>query len=215
MSSLLHVQELHVALGGERILHGVSFESGPGVLGIWGANGSGKSTLLKTIAGIVQPLDGSVAIAGADLMKEPVKARQHLGYMPEHADLYPHLTCRELAETVTALRGAASDVWLEWLTPLGLQGMEDVRLGTMSAGQQRKVTLILALCGEPTLLLLDEPTKALDEASREFLKEVIQKKRERSLIVITSHLKEYLQTHCTHFLRMKDGRNEALETELR
>ena len=142
-------------------------------------------------------------------------AWQHLGYMPEHADLYPHLTCRELAETVTALRGAASDVWLEWLTPLGLQGMEDVRLGTMSAGQQRKVTLILALCGEPTLLLLDEPTKALDEASREFLKEVIQKKRERSLIVITSHLKEYLQTHCTHFLRMKDGRNEALETELR
>lgn len=213
--NLLQVEQLTVALGGSDILHGVSFTSSPGVLGIWGANGSGKSTLLRTLAGILQPLYGTIHIAGHNLREQPVKARQHTGYVPEHAELYPYLSCRELAETVSALRGAPESDWREHIAPLGLQGMEDVRLGTLSAGQQRKVTMVLALCGRPTLLLLDEPTKALDTQARNYLDQIINAwKQENKLVVLTSHLPTYLTQHCTHFLCMAEGRTDGIQTEL-
>ncbi|MBK03346.1 MAG: hypothetical protein CL920_32185 [Deltaproteobacteria bacterium] len=197
----LSIEDLSISLGGTVILERVECDITSGVLGIYGPNGSGKSTLMRTIAGIYLPRSGRIQIAGHDLEQAPVLARQQLGYVPEHADLYPYITCRELCDTVGALRGDHSGGWKEQLAAVGLQGKEDMKLGTLSAGQQRKVTLLVALCGSPQVLLLDEPTKALDQQSLGFLNEIIQDwKDQQKLILLTSHLRTYLETYCAEYL---------------
>lgn len=210
-SPLLSIQNIDVYLGGHPILQDLSLESGSGILGIVGSNGTGKSTLLRTIAGIIRPLRGEISIVGSSLSTDPVHAKRHIGYLPEHADLYPHLSCTELCEMASILRKGTQEDWKKYVEPLGLKGLEHVRIGLLSAGQQRKVTLLVALCGQPTLLLLDEPTKALDQEARAVLEDILSiwKKKHR-LVLLTSHLATYLQHHCTHLFDLNQGQIKAL-----
>ncbi|TNE46007.1 MAG: ABC transporter ATP-binding protein [Deltaproteobacteria bacterium] len=205
----LRLDGLHVSLGIYPILHDIHLDCGPGVLGVCGVNGSGKSTLLRTLAGIHEPTQGSISVCGHDLAHEPVEAKRQLGYVPEHAELYPYLSCREICDTVSVLRGAQVH-WEQHLKPLGLSEQSDARLSTLSAGQQRKVTMVAALCGEPAVLLLDEPTKALDQQARGYLDKLIEEWMEKErLVVIASHLFSYLEERCTHYLFLQDGRQVA------
>ncbi len=204
---LLGVQNLSVSLGPYDILHDLSFSCGPGVLGVCGINGSGKSTLLRTLSGILKPVEGSISVLGHDLEKEPAQSRKQLGYVPEHAELHPSLSCREICQLVASLRGVEWTEFEDFLQAFGLEGKADVRLSSLSAGQQRKVTMMAALCGEPSLLLLDEPLKALDHASLLVLNEAIEDWRSKQrLVILASHQFDYLTEVCDHFLLLKAGR---------
>lgn len=208
----LQLEGLDVHLGIYPILHGLNFSCGPGVLGVCGVNGSGKSTLLRTLAGIHLPAKGRIAVRGHDLVNEPTLAKRHLGYVPEHAELYPYLSCREICDTVSVLRQATPN-WEQHLEPLGLQELSDVRLSTLSAGQQRKVTMVAALCGEPSILLLDEPTKALDIQARSYLDSIMEKwVAQGKLVIIASHLFSYLEERCSQYLFLHAGRQVASGT---
>lgn len=211
-SDRLAARGLVVRRGGLVILDDCALAVGRGLFLLRGANGSGKSTLLRALAGILHRAAGSVTIAGVDLDREPVEARRRLGYVPELPDLFPYLTPRELLEVVAALRGAPIAGALADLAALGLVGREDDRLGALSLGQRRKVTLAAAFAGDPEVLLLDEPLSGLDVAALGVLVARLAAARAagRTLLVST-HDERPLTAICDGVLVLEGGRVRALE----
>jgi len=140
-----------------------------GVTLLLGPNGAGKSTLLKVIAGVEQPSAGRIAIDGHDLWREEVAARATLAYVPEHPDLTPYATVREVLGLVCRLRGRAIADGDHALAAVGLDGLGDRSVRELSMGQRRRAVLAAAFIGEPETLLLDEPLESMDRAMRSWL----------------------------------------------
>lgn len=197
--------DLLVRRGGIAILDGAAFELDGGLFALTGPNGAGKSTLLRALAG-VQPLAGGrIEIDGHDLWRAPVPARRQLGYLPESPELFPYLTARELLRTANAVRGVAAtageDRFARWVR----SGALDLRIGTLSAGQRRKLALVAATSHEPRVLLLDEPDNALDAAAVADLRALLLAWRDEGRTLVVA-------THRADALALPfDGRLEVVE----
>ena len=173
--------------GGRDVLADVELALGPGVFELRGANGSGKSTLLRALAGVGAIHRRRVAIAGHDLARHPVAAKRRLGYMPETAELFPSLTPRELLTTFAAVRGVTDDGTADYAA-LTRSAALDLRIATLSAGQRRKLALVAAIQGAPTVWLLDEPTDTLDAAALDYLRAAIVRHRcSGGTVLIATH----------------------------
>jgi ABC-type multidrug transport system ATPase subunit len=178
----LSVRSLHKRLGGKPVLAGVGFTLEGGALAVLGANGSGKTTLLRIVAGLLPPDEGSVRLRGLPL----ARARRHLGYVPEAADPPPHLTAAELLRLCASLRRApAVDTAL--VERLGVAPLLDVRIGSLSLGQRRRVCLAAALVGAPWLLVLDEPDGGLDRGGLELLADVLREHARAGAVLLATH----------------------------
>lgn len=173
--------------GGRDVLVDVELALGPGVFELRGANGSGKSTLLRALAGVGAIHRGRIEIAGHDLARDPVLAKRRLGYMPETAELFPSLTPRELLATFAAVRGVSDDGTADYAA-LTRTAALDLPIGTLSAGQRRKLALVAAIQGTPTVWLFDEPTDTLDAEALEFLRTAIARHRDAGgTVLIATH----------------------------
>ncbi|MEM9454189.1 MAG: ABC transporter ATP-binding protein [Myxococcota bacterium] len=191
--TLVQTHDLAVRRGGVTILDHVSLHLSPGLYALAGANGAGKSTLLRALAGVLPVAAGTIAIDGHDLWREPVAARRRLGYLPESPELFPYLTARELLRTANAVRGvdprAGEERFARWVRPAAL----DLRIGTLSAGQRRKLALVAAISHEPPVLLLDEPANTLDAAALTDLRALLTTWRDEGrAVVVATHRPEAL-----------------------
>ena len=165
--ALLEVRGLETAYGGSKVLFGLSLEVKRGeVVALLGRNGAGKTTTLSSIMGLVRPRAGTIRFDGAEIQgREPFEAcRAGLGFVPENCRLFGGLT---VAENFAAARRPARDGASRWDVAEVLQLFPDVaqfleqRASTLSGGQQRMVAIARTLLGNPSLLLLDEPTEGL------------------------------------------------------
>jgi ABC-type multidrug transport system ATPase subunit len=191
MSAALELRDVAVRRGGREVLAGVSLVAPPGLVLLTGANGSGKSTLITAIAGVVPLAHGSIAVDGHDLEREGVAAKRALGWLPERNDMLEHLIAREWLALVAALRRAELEPSLALADEVLDRAALDRPIGALSAGQRRKLALVVALCGEPRLLLLDEPTNALDTVGLALLDHTITRWRaEGRTIVCALHRPE-------------------------
>jgi iron(III) transport system ATP-binding protein len=179
--SSLSIADLSVELGGQPILKGVSLEIAEGELAvIVGPSGCGKSTLLRAVAGLTHPTAGRIQVAGTVLSDGASfvrPERRRIGWVPQAASLFPHLT---VAENVAfglgrtghrATRAAANDLSRELLMLTGLSDLAARYPDQLSGGQAQRVALARALAAGPDLLLLDEPFAALDPQLRAELRE--------------------------------------------
>jgi ABC-type multidrug transport system ATPase subunit len=172
----LRLAGVTVRRGGRDVLVDVTATLPSGLTVLTGGNGSGKSTLLAAIAGIVPYVRGEIAILGADLVRAPVAARRNLGLLPERADAFVGLSPRAWLGFVAGIRDVPPAPSLEEIGALiDDASAVDRPMSTLSAGQRRKVALVAALCGEPPLLLLDEPQNALDEAGIAALEAAVER----------------------------------------
>lgn len=209
--SAIEVDGVALRRGGREILRGVDLQVGAGVVALVGANGAGKSSLLRVLAGIARPHRGRVRISGHDLAREPASARRALGYMPETPELFPYLTPADLLTTFAAVRGSDDD-GIARFAELVSAAAVDVPIGTLSAGQRRKLAMVAALCARPRVWLLDEPGNALDDAARGYLREQIGEHRERGgTIVVATHRLDDLGAHVDRCLEVLDGSVRDLE----
>ncbi len=180
-------------------VRGVSFSISRGeVFGLLGENGSGKSTLNKMIVGLLRPDEGSIVVDGHDVQEAPELAKSAIGFLPEVPYLYPAMTGREYVRFIAALRGLDERVVLGLAERLfgafELGAAQDQAIGSYSAGMRKKAALIGALAGTPPLVILDEPTNALDPYSIFLLREIISELRERgSAVLVTSHILEFIE----------------------
>jgi ABC-2 type transport system ATP-binding protein len=160
-------------------LDGLDLTAEPGrVVALLGPNGAGKTTFVRAVATLVHPDGGTLRVAGVDVVREPARVRQLIGFAGQYAAVEPVMTGRENLEMVAQLFGLsrreAHRASARVLADFGLVDAADRLVKTYSGGMRRRLDLGASMVGSPRLLLLDEPTTGLDPRSRIELWEAIR-----------------------------------------
>ena len=195
-------------------LNGISISVEKGEFAaIMGPSGSGKSTLLNLVAGLDRPTSGSVEVGGTELGKlgEAGLARfrrDHIGFVFQFFHLLPNLTALENVLIPAQLKGAVvPGRALELLDLLGIKDVADKYPARLSGGQQQRVAIARALINNPTLLLADEPTGALDTHSGEQVMELLGRlHRDGQTILLVTHDAKLATRHAERVLSVLDGK---------
>ena len=173
---------------GEPVLRRANLNLSTGLTLVLGPNGSGKSTLLKIAAGIERPDHGVAEIDGHDLWRDEVGARRQLAYVPEHPDLTPYATIRDVVYLVCRLRSEPVERGREALERVGLWKIAKRSIRELSSGQRRRAVLAAAWIGSPQTVLLDEPLESMDRAMRiEILAWVERLLTNGATVVVATH----------------------------
>ena len=192
IAPVLEARRITHSFGEVAALRDVDLEVRAGeVVGLLGPNGAGKTTLVRIIATLLDPDAGEVVVCGEDARRRPAAVRGHLGLAGQFASVDELLTGRENLVLIGRLYGLAADDARAradaLLRSIGLDAAADRRVGTYSGGMRRRLDLGATLIGEPSLLLLDEPTTGLDPRSRLELWDLIDAIAERgAAVLITS-----------------------------
>ena len=207
---VIEVQGVSKRYGSVEALRNISLKVSKGkVLGLLGQNGAGKTTLLNIITGYLAPTEGRVLIDGFDPLLEPEQAKRELGYLPEHPPLYDEMTVQEYLCFVAALkrvRGGAIDAHVkEIMQKTGLLEMRERLLGHLSKGYRQRVGLAQALCGDPDVLVLDEPTVGLDPKQINEIRTLIRKLSVGRTILFSSHMLGEVRQLCDHVVILHRG----------
>ncbi len=179
------------------------------VTALLGVNGAGKSTLLALLAGALRPGAGRVRVLGHDLHRDRRRARRQVGYLPQRPPLYPDLTLDENLEFAARLRGLspgeARPARERIKKRLELDGLGRRLAGRLSGGMARRAALAQALVHRPRVLLLDEPTAALDPPRAQALRDLLGELAEECAILFSTHLLADLRPPCRRVLVMRRG----------
>ena len=181
---------------------GVGFHIRPGeTYGLLGPNGAGKTTTISMIAGLLEPDEGTVTIAGQQMTTTSVATKGLLGLVPQEIAVYPDLTARENLTFFGKLYGMTgsnlTDRVRTVLDVIGLTDRADDRADEFSGGMQRRLNIGIGLLHEPTLLILDEPTVGVDPQSRNaILESVEQLSRGGMAVLYTTHYMEEAERLC-------------------
>lgn len=191
---MLQVTDLDAYYGLSRILFGVSLQVARGeVVALMGRNGAGKSTTLKAIMGLVPPAAGRVVFRGEDLAGKPphVICRKGIGFVPQDRRIFPDLTVRENLEVGRRQRQGKNG-GSRWsadqafdLFP-ALRRLERQRGSTLSGGEQQMLTIARSLMGDPSLLLLDEPSEGLAPLVVQMMTEQILRLKREGIAILMS-----------------------------
>ncbi|GAA0501140.1 ABC transporter ATP-binding protein [Deinococcus depolymerans] len=182
----LELRDVHQGYGRTAILKHVNLHLAGGVTGLLGRNGAGKTTLLKTMATLIPPTSGTLIYNGTP-MDDPAVYRQRLGYVPQHVEFYPHWSARKTLRFFAQLRG-------QRLTDADVRGALDtvglpdpgLRVGAYSGGMKRRLALATALLGDPSILVVDEPTAGVDPDGRTLIRKILGNiSRDRSVVLST------------------------------
>lgn len=175
----------------------VSFSVAEGrVLALLGKNGAGKTTTIRMLSSILKPTSGSAKVAGYDIVLEAQKVRASVGVLTEHHGLYSRMTLWEYLEFFGSLYGMSALEVRQRAKPLleefELEGTEKKRLGEFSKGMRQKLALVRALLHNPPVLMLDEPTSAMDPESARVVRNAIAHLRGqgRTILLCTHNLVE-------------------------
>ena len=196
--------------GGTLAVQDLSFEVGAGaILGMLGPNGAGKTTTLRAMAGILQPTAGGIMIAGYDIVKEPIAAKQRLALVPDDPRLFDSLTVWEHLQFIAAAYrvsdfSAAAESLLEQFE---LTGQRDTPARELSRGMRQKTAICCAYLHRPSVILLDEPMTGLDPRGIRTLKDSIRQQAcAGAAVIISSHLLSLIEDLCTDLLILHHGR---------
>ncbi len=188
----------------------LSFALEPGqIMGLVGPNGAGKTTTLRAIAGIIPATYGSIRVAGFDISKQPVQAKQHLAYIPDDPNLFDALTVYEHLRFVGRVYGV-HDVASKAEALLAQFELEDKRntlAQELSRGMRQKTAICCAYLHEPRVILFDEPHTGLDPRGIRTIKtSIVERAAAGAAVVVSSHLLELVEDLCTHLLILHKGR---------
>jgi len=199
------VRDLRVRRGGRPILPGVSLDIPRGtVTGLLGPSGSGKTTLLRSIVGVQIVESGEVTVLG--LPAGTPELRRRVAYVTQAPSVYADLPVRENLRYFARIVGAPANRIDEVLAVVGLAGLADQIVGTLSGGERSRESLAAALLGHPELLILDEPTVGLDPLLRRDLWQTFHEIVERgATILVSSHVMDEAE-RSDDLVLLRDGR---------
>lgn len=211
---LIEAEHLQKRFGGKTAVADVSFAASEGaVVGLLGANGAGKSTTMRMLVGYLRPDSGTARIAGLQIAGGSRSARAMIGYLPESATGFPDLTVREFlafAAEARGLRGAAKQAALDRAVDVGdLASVYDQLLGSLSQGWRQRAWIGQAFLHDPAVLVLDEPTTALDPNQKKRLRALIREASKTKAILVSTHILEEAETLCDRAIVFRDGRIAA------
>jgi ABC-2 type transport system ATP-binding protein len=211
MADCVVVDRLVKRYGRRLAVRGVSFTIEEGeIVGLLGPNGSGKSTILRILGGYLPATSGSVRIAGTDVAADALAARGHIGYVAEDAPLYDGMRVAEFLHFIAAIKGvprhAAGGAVATAAERLDLGAVLGMPIGKLSRGYRQRVAIAQALLGDPPLLILDEPTNALDAYQVIAVRALIRSVAGRRTVLVASHVLSEIERAASRVMILLDGR---------
>ncbi|MCM3225966.1 ABC transporter ATP-binding protein [Terribacillus saccharophilus] len=182
-----------------------SFERGK-IYGIVGRNGSGKTMLLRSIAGLIIPTEGIINVDNKQLHKD-LSFPPSMGIIIENMQMLPQLTAYRNLEMLSKIKKLANDKDIETsLMRVGLEESRDVKVKKFSLGMKQRLNIAQAVFEKPDLILLDEPTNAVDENGISLINNLLMEEKKRgATIIIASHLKDDLASVCDKIIQIDQG----------
>ena len=179
-----------------------------------GVNGAGKTTAIKMLSCLTHPTSGDALVGGYSIIKQPDQVKKLIGVSPQETAVAPNLTVKENLQLICEIYGFSKQKTDKKISDLSCQlGLSDAlqkKAGKLSGGWQRRVSIAMALIGEPQILFLDEPTLGLDVLARHELWEIVQKLKGDITIVLTTHYMEEAAALADIIGIMKNG--QLMET---
>jgi ABC-2 type transport system ATP-binding protein len=162
------------------------------------------------IAGFLVPTSGTARVCGSDVVREPLKAKRALGYLPEGAPSYGEMTVREFLQFIVRMRGFKADAGYrrfdEVIHRLQLEEVLELCIETLSKGLRRRVGLAQAILHDPPVLMLDEPTDGLDPNQKHAVRQLIDMMARERTILISTHLLEEVHALCNRVVIIARGK---------
>lgn len=208
---LINVDDVSRLFGNHRALSNISFTLQRGeVLGFLGPNGAGKSTTMRIICGVLAPTSGRVTIAGYDILEDAVRAKSHLGFLPEHPPLYTDQTVDEYLRYCALLRhiprARLASAMDNAKQRCGLGAVGRRLIGNLSKGYQQRTGIAQAIIHAPPVIILDEPTIGLDPIQIIEIRGLIRELGEDHSVILSSHILTEIQTICRRVIIINEGR---------
>src|SRR6201988_1513813 len=201
----------HVYPNGTRALDGVDLEIGKGMFGLLGPNGAGKSTLMRAVATLQTPTAGEIRFGDIDVVAEPERLRRTLGYLPQDFGVYPRVSAVDLLDHMAVLKGIASrgerkDTVETLLQQVNLWDVRKKALAGYSGGMRQRFGIAQALIGDPSLIIVDEPTAGLDPEERLRFLNLLAAIGESVVVILATHIVEDVSDLCPRMAIIADGR---------
>ncbi|MCK5872045.1 MAG: ABC transporter ATP-binding protein [Methylococcales bacterium] len=210
MTCLVEVTNLHRFYGRNCAVKNLNFNLKKGqIVGFLGINGAGKTTTLQMLCGNLAPSSGTIKIKGIDLVKKPIEAKNHCGYLPETPPLYKNLTVDEFLEYCAQLHRIPN----AFISPAiqmvknrcGLITVSKRLISQLSKGYQQRIGIAQAIIHQPAVIVLDEPMVGLDPLQIKEIRQLLIDLSQYHGIILSSHLLSEVQTFCTDIQIIHQG----------
>lgn len=205
---MLQVTGIAKNYGKKTVLRDITFSAKQGeCVAIAGKNGCGKSTLLSVLAGTLKPGAGEFHAFGQDIFRNPKERERLIGYVPQENPLIPELTAKDNLRLwyCNSRYDMKEELENGVLAMLGIPEFLDVKVSAMSGGMKKRLSIGCAVANDPPILILDEPSAALDLVCKDAIRQYLLTYKERKgIVLITTHDEDELRL-CDRLLVMKDG----------
>ncbi|MBI4006393.1 MAG: ABC transporter ATP-binding protein [Gammaproteobacteria bacterium] len=207
---MIDVKSLDKRFGPIHAVRNISFTVRQGeVLGFLGPNGAGKSTTMKMITGFLEPTAGTVSVCGHDILEDPIKVKEKIGYLPEGAPLYGEMTVKTFLDFIADVRGLKNvekeNRIEEVIQKIHLESVRNQTIETLSKGFKRRVGIAHSILHDPEVLIMDEPTDGLDPNQKHEVRTLIKEMAPAKATIISTHILEEVDAVCTRAIIIASG----------
>lgn len=208
---MIQVENLVKRYGNHTAVDHLSFTVEKGqIYGFLGTNGAGKSTTMNIMTGYIAASSGTVMINGFDILKEPMKAKQCIGYLPEVPPLYTDMTVWEYLMFAAELKKISKKERVEHVEEIvdkiQLNNVADRLIKNLSKGYKQRVGLAQALIGYPQIIILDEPMVGLDPKQIIEMRDLIKGLAKEHTVILSSHILSEVSAVCDHIMIISEGK---------
>ncbi|MEA4815606.1 MAG: ABC transporter ATP-binding protein [Lachnospiraceae bacterium] len=214
---MIEVKGLTKQYGPNKAVDNIDFTVEKGeIVGFLGPNGAGKSTTMNIITGYISPTEGVVKIGSYDILKDPIKAKKHIGYLPEVPPVYPDMTVTEYLTFAAELKGVKKKEIPQMVETVKetvkIKNVQDKLIRALSKGYRQRVGLAQALLGDPEVLVLDEPTVGLDPKQIIEMRDVIKSLKGKHTVILSTHILSEISEVCDKIMIISGGKLLAVDT---
>ncbi|MBF0613693.1 MAG: ABC transporter ATP-binding protein [Magnetococcales bacterium] len=215
--TMIHLSGVSRSFGSVKALDQIHLEVRRGeVMGFLGPNGAGKTTTMRILAGLLAPTEGSVAVAGVDVLDHPVEARARIGFLPENPPIYGEMTVYEYLGYLATLRrvpGVGLKQAVERaMERCGLTSVRDRLLRNLSKGFKQRAGIAQAIVHSPDVVILDEPTVGLDPIQIREIRALIRELGGEHSVLLSTHILPEVRMTCQRVAVIHQGRIVADDT---
>jgi ABC-2 type transport system ATP-binding protein len=195
----------------------ISFEVGKGrIVGFLGPNGAGKTTTMRVLTCFLPPTSGGAAVAGFDVLEQPLEVKRRVGYLPETPPLYPEMRTAEYLAFVGKIKGLRGGELAKRtnyvLERCAVAEVKDKVLGKLSRGYRQRVALAQAIIHNPEVLVLDEPTAGLDPKQINETRDLIKSLAGDHTVILSTHILPEVEQTCEQVIIINQGKLVATDS---
>ena len=196
---------------GVKALDNISLELPTGLFGLLGPNGAGKSTLMRTIATLQEPDEGSIQLGGIDVINQKHELRKTLGYLPQEFGVYPKSNAYDLLHHLAVLKGITNtkerkEIVDALLDRVNLFDFKKHKVSGFSGGMKKRFGIAQALLGNPSLIIVDEPTAGLDPGERNRFYNLLSEISENVIVILSTHIVQDISQLCSNMAIINQGK---------